>query len=636
MPAQHPPAFALVGHSLEIVDCVRRVADSPDYTVDYHVATSESCIPLARDCLAKGYEVILCHGGTGRSIVRALGHSVVAIDRTDMDVIKTLREAARVSRKIVLAAYQGESHDIAVMEELLGISIHHIVYANWTELFAKVQEAYDQGVRVLIGGGVSKRSMENLGGRGFVIHPNPHSIALALEQAQAIARQKRIEAARHGDLLAILKHLQEGVVCIDSEERLIFSNSRAAKILKLGPGVGPRELHPFYADLQLCRVLAEKTASHDKIVETAGQHLVVTTIPLLVHSGVPGAVALFRDVPSLQNINRKISEELSLKGLVARTGLDDIRGQSPAIVELKRKIRRFAPTGATVRISGETGSGKELVAHALHAESDRQGKAFVAVNCAALPENLIESELFGYEDGAFTGAKRGGRMGLFEMGEGGTIFLDEIGEIRHEVQLRLLRVLEAREVMRVGASRIRNVDVRVLCASHRPLMELVEEGRFRLDLYYRLSTLKIAVPPLRDRLEDIPDLLEGLLSRYGKPQTVISPAMRRALSRHPWPGNVRELLAMMESYLILLDKPEPDEDLFEEVFRENAVDMPHRREGGLRPVPGASLKENLRQARVRLIRQAIAQHGGNKDAAARDLDISPTTLWRVLQGDGAA
>ena len=636
MPPERRFTFALVAHSQEIADCVRRVADSQDYEIHYHVATSESAVPLAQGCLAKGYEVVLCHGGTGRSIVRALGHNAVAIDRTDMDVIKTLREAALASRSIALAAYLGESHDIAVMEELLDISIHHIVYANWTELFRKVRAAYDQGVRVLVGGGVSKKSMESCGGRGFVIHPNPHSIGLALEQAQATARQKRIEAARHGDLLGILKHLQEGVVCIDREGELIYANKRAGRLLRLGANADAARLRPFYDTLQLQRALAEKTACHDKVVALADQHLVVTTIPLTVHSGIPGALALFRDVPSLQSISRKINEELAAKGLTVRTGLDDIRGSSKAIRELKRKIRRFAPTAATVRICGETGSGKELVAHALHAESNRRHKAFVAVNCAALPENLIESELFGYEDGAFTGARRGGKAGLFEMSDGGTIFLDEVGEIRHEVQLRLLRVLETREVMRVGASGIRTVDVRVVCASHRSLIELVEAGRFRLDLYYRLSTLKIAIPPLRERLEDIPDLLDMLLRRHGKPAGVVSPGMAESLRRHCWPGNVRELAAMMESYLIQLEGHGPDEALFAEVFRESVSEMPRDQGANDRPRPGRNLKDTLRQARVACIRQAMARHDGDKEAAARELAISPTTLWRALHEAGDA
>lgn len=627
--------FALVAHSHEVVECVRRVANSQGYDIHYHVATSESAVPVAREYLEKGYEVVLCHGGTGRSIVRAIGHSVVAIDRTDMDVIKTLRSAAQVSRCIALAAYLGESHDIAVMEELLGISIHHITYANWNEMFRKVKEAYDQGVRVLVGGGVSKQSMESLGGTGFVIHPNPHSIEQAMEQAMAIARQKRIEAARQADLVTILKHLQEGVVCIDNKGRLVFSNQKAAKLLKLRPGAGPEALRHFYGDLLLTKVLADRTPSHDMLVETAGQQLVVTAIPLIVHSGMPGAVALFRDVSSLQSINRKISEELSLKGFVARSGVDDILGRSTVILDMKQKIMRFATTGATVLITGETGTGKELVAHSLHTESGRSQRAFVAVNCAALPETLIESELFGYEDGAFTGAKRGGKVGLFEMANQGTIFLDEVGEVSHEMQLRLLRVLEAKEVLRVGGSRIRSVDVRVICASNHPLIDLVEEGKFRQDLFYRLSTLKISVPPLRERLEDIPILLEKALRQYGKPRSAVSPAMIEALRRHNWPGNIRELLAMMESYLILLDGTGPDEILFREVFKETTPAMRPPRQGRVLLEPGQTLKENLRRAKSTLIRQAVTFRDGDKEAAAKDLDISYTTLWRALHQDGA-
>ena len=303
---------------------------------------------------------------------------------------------------------------------------------------------------------------------------------------------------------------------------------------------------------------------------------------------------------------------------------------------MKQKIMRFAPTGATVLISGETGTGKELVAHSLHTESDRSHGAFVAVNCAALPESLIESELFGYEDGAFTGAKRGGRVGLFEMADQGTIFLDEVGEINHEMQLRLLRVLEAKEVLRVGGSRIRSVDVRVICASHRPLMDLVEEGTFRQDLYYRLSTLKISVPSLRERLEDIPALLEKPLRHYGKPLKAVSPAMLEAMRRHNWPGNVRELLAMMESYLILLDGIGPNEDLFREVFKENTPATRLPCQAGALLKPGQTLKENLRRAKASLIRQAITFRDGDKEAAAKDLDISYTTLWRALHEDSSA
>jgi propionate catabolism operon transcriptional regulator len=631
--------FALVAHSAEIVECVRRVARDEDYDLECQVATFETVVPAARKFLDEGREVVLCHGGTGKSITRAIGHSVAAIERTDMDVIRSLRMAGRLSSHIALAAFLEEHHDLEMMQELLGVKIHHITYASWEEMFVKIRAAYDRGVRVLVGGGVSKHYMESLGGVGFVIEPNAHSIRNALEDARAIARRKRVEDARRADLMTIFKHVQDGVVCIDNERNLIFSNSKAATLLHL-PGDSQADILPgFYDKLLLVDVLEDRVSRHDAIVEIAGEQFVVTAFPLLVHSKAPGAVAFFRDVPSLQSINRKISEKLYDRGFVARSGLDDIRGASLPIRELKRKILRFGPTNATVLITGETGTGKELVAHALHTESGRRNKAFVAVNCAAIPPSLMESELFGYDDGAFTGAKRGGKMGLFEMADGGTIFLDEVGEVSHEMQLRLLRVLEAREIMRVGGTCIRSVDVRVINASHRPLKELASAGRFRMDLYYRLAMLSIAVPPLRERQEDIPLLLDRVLGQYGKPGRVLSPKMLKALGRHSWPGNVRELLSLIESYLVLLEGQEADESLFSELFREAVAAAGARPPEECRPEEswadsGLTLKQSLDRSRLSLIRQMVGQCGGDKHEAAGRLGVSYTTVWRALHEQG--
>ena len=623
--------FALVAHSPEVVDCVRRVARYEDYDLACRVADADLVIPAAEEFLRSGCEVVLCHGGTGRSILRALGNSAVVIDRTDMDVVKSLLQARAVSRNIVMACYLEEKHDTDMIERLIDVRIHLVVYATWAEMDVKVREAYDQGVRVLVGGGISRRCMESLGGVGFVIEPNPHSIGRALEHARAIARQKRLEAARQSDLTAIFAQLQEGVVCVDDAGNPLYVNPKAAQLLKLRPGAGRSELEPFFSSLMLAEVLARKIPCHDLVVDLPAGKFVTTTVPLMFHPGATGAVALFRDISSLQSINRKISEKLYASGFVARNTLDDIRGGSAPVRDLKQKITRFAATSAAVLITGETGVGKELVAHAIHNASDRRPKAFVATNCAALPENLIESELFGYEDGAFTGAKRGGKRGLFEMADGGTIFLDEVGEISHEVQLRLLRVLEAKEVLRVGGSCIRPVDVRVLSASHQPLLELASSGRFRLDLYYRLSTLKIAVPPLREHLDDLPLLLENLLRQYGKPAAVLSPAMLSAMRGHHWPGNVRELLSLVESYLVLLPGDAPDEDLFAGVVRESAAGRRRSEPGGLRLDPRASLRDNLELAKSAIARQAVDLHHGDKRQAARSLGVSYTTLWRMLQ-----
>ena len=631
-PAPTPPyRMTFLAHAPELMEQMKLALRGRSEQMAYESVDFDNGPAKARACLEAGSEVLLCHGGTGEAIRRTIGHSVVAIDRTDMDVIKTLRRAKRLSDQVILAAFREEQHDLEEMESILGMRIHHISYNSNAALATAVQQAYDQGLRVLVGGGVSKRYIEGLGGTGFVINPSEHSIRLALDHAAAIARQKREESMRHADLVAIFTQLQEGVLCIDDEERLVFSNPLAFRLLGLPPDAPEKALSPFFGPLGLKDVLRTMSPRSDNVADMAGESFVVRSFPLTMHGNLRCAVAFFRDVPSLQKINRKIGEDLYVKGFVARTGIDDILGKSRPMLNVKEKIRRFAGAEATVLINGETGTGKELVAHALHKESPRRRMPFVAVNFASLAPNLIESELFGYEDGAFTGAKRGGKMGLFEMADQGTLFLDEVGEITHEMQLRLLRILEAREVMRVGGSRIFSVNVRIISASHQPLLELVRNGRFRLDLYYRLATLKLELPPLCKRPEDIPLILRRLLHRHGKPESIISPDMLKALQSRTWPGNIRELLAFVESYLILLDKPEADPALFHSLLQEN--EHPSSRTGKAPSDwdPARPLKENLEAARVHFARQAVEHYNGDKQLAALKLGISYTTLWRTLK-----
>ena len=640
MPATPPYRIALVAHSPELVDAVRRAVSLEDFsigapfTLDVRLCDFDTAVPVARDCLEQGAEVVVCHGGTGNSIVEAIRHSVVAIDRTDMDLINTLRKASTVDTEIILAAHRREEHDIEAIEGLLGVSIHNIVYPDSGMLFREVDKLYARGVRVLVGGGASKRYMDDLGGAGFVIVTNRHSIRRAFARAGSLVAQKRREKALYNDLLAVFKQLGEGVVFLNGAGEPAFVNSKARSLLGLRKGDGTEASAAQFRRLHLYDCLKDQQPRNDAlVVEAGGGQLVVTTLPVALQQGNSGAVALFRDLPTLQKTSRRIGEELYAKGFVARKDLQDILGESRTLTELKAKILRFAPSTATVLIYGETGTGKELVAHALHRNSDRRNRPFVAVNFAALSEHLLESELFGYEEGAFTGARKGGRAGFFELADTGTLFLDEVGEISHEMQLRLLRVLEAKEVMRVGGCRYLPVDVRVICASHKSLLDLVREGKFRLDLYYRLATLKLQVPPLRERLDDVPLLVQNLLAQCGKSGRVICCDIDAAIREYSWPGNIRELFAVMESYLVQLQGDAPDAKLFLAILRENS---PQHRKAGRKSeedrdalfAPGRSLKESLHRARCTIIDAAVDFHSGDRQAAATGLGICYSTLWR--------
>ena len=314
----------------------------------------------------------------------------------------------------------------------------------------------------------------------------------------------------------------------------------------------------------------------------------------------------------------------------------ELVGGSHGMAELRRMIELVAPTGSTVLITGETGTGKEVVARHIHAGSERAGAPFVAVNCAALPESLIESELFGYERGAFTGAA-GARPGYFEEANGGTLFLDEVAELPVSLQPKLLRVLQEREVRRLGATRSARVDVRVVAATNVDLARAVREGRFRADLYYRLCIIELRLPALRERKEDIPQLCEHFLRRCiprtGSPPRRLSAAAAEAMDAHPWPGNVRELENVIERALVLARLDDGDAILPRHLpaeMRGAPPAEPAAGAGGVLDLPGA-----VRRVRRRYVAEALRLSGGNKVEAARILGISRRGLYDLLAEEAA-
>ena len=290
------------------------------------------------------------------------------------------------------------------------------------------------------------------------------------------------------------------------------------------------------------------------------------------------------------------------------------------------KARQFAAVDSNVLITGESGTGKEMIAQGLHNLSRRAKGPFVAFNCAAVPENLLESELFGYEEGAFTGARRGGKVGLMELAHGGTLFMDEIGEMPLPLQARILRVIQEKEVMRIGGERIIPVDLRLLSATNENLMQMIETRRFRKDLYYRINVLRLHIPPLRERQEDIPLLVEHIMNRH----QAMNPAIRgiaakalQLLGRQEWPGNVRELESTLERALLLAQGNMLQEADIREALQLNAAaEVPVEAEAG-----GDALLDIEKSTIDRILREEKF----NYSRAASRLGINRTTLWRKLK-----
>lgn len=423
---------------------------------------------------------------------------------------------------------------------------------------------------------------------------------------------------------SIINSISEGVFTIDLDRR-ITSFNRAAEMItgynrweahgqKCWDVLGTEVCHgrcPFKRALKANGAVSDvRTALRTKTGET--RSILISTNLLRNDRGeIEGAVETFRDVEEMERLRKELSRRYSFR---------DIIGKSPPMQKLFALLPRVAESSSSVVIEGETGTGKELVARAIHGLSPRGDQPFVPINCGALPDTLLESELFGHKAGAFTDARKD-KPGRFQLAHKGTIFLDEISDISSAMQVRLLRVLQEGEVEPLGSVEPVPVDVRVIVATNRPLETLVRQGEFRDDLYYRIKVIHIALPPLRQRKEDIPLLIKGLIVKYNQLQRKsVTGVSKEALARlmlHHYPGNVRELENVIEQAFVLRPQGEIQlEDLPPEL----------REQPSARP-PGSTLESLERSA----IEEALRRASGHRGKAAGELGIDPSTLYRKMR-----
>jgi len=355
------------------------------------------------------------------------------------------------------------------------------------------------------------------------------------------------------EIKMIVDGLENGIICIDDEGRIKFTNSKIEKLLKVkGSKLINKSIYSIMPEIKTYE--NSNVPVETKIdVEGKRKSFIVKTIPVTLEN---------KRVSSIMEINETSNMVANAYRLIEGTSnisFDHIIGDSPNIVEVKDIARKVASSKSTVLLTGESGTGKELFARAIHYASNRSHLPFVAINCASIPDNLLESELFGYEGGAFTGANRQGQMGKLELANGGTLFLDEIGDLPLHLQPKLLRVLQDGQFMRLGGKEFISVDFRLIAATNRDLKEMIKNGEFREDLYYRLNVIPIHIPPLRERIEDIDKLSEYLLNKYcyklGVKRKRFSKDVKEAFYEYQWPGNVRELENVVE-YLVNIVKEE--------------------------------------------------------------------------------
>jgi transcriptional regulator with PAS, ATPase and Fis domain len=437
--------------------------------------------------------------------------------------------------------------------------------------------------------------------------------------------------------------LAEGCLVVDMEARVVMINDRYAARLGVDPvEVIGEEIETFIPNSLMREVVTTGKPIILEIFETHGQDFVVIRMPVRDEQGkMVGAMAfaLFSALEALDPIFRRFSALRAELALAYRKLAEARRpkytfssfiGNSASALEAKRLARRAALLNAPLLLHGETGTGKELLAHAIHAGGYLVEGPFVAVNMAAIPENLMEAEFFGVSPGAYTGAERKARPGKFELADGGTLFLDEIGDLPLSLQSKLLRVLQDQEFEALGSNRVIRVDVRILAATSRDLKTMVADGRFRRDLFYRLNVLNIPLPPLRERLEDLGLLCEHLLEKSGlqngNPGRELSPEAMELLKCHAWPGNVRELQNVLERAMLNTDSHVLEVSDFKELEM-----IPRDLKGGESSLPsGGTLAQALAEAERKILESTLAVCRGNVIEAARRLGIGRATFYRRM------
>lgn len=467
-------------------------------------------------------------------------------------------------------------------------------------------------------------------------------ITEVIKLAEEITNLKEMQSM----LAAIFNATQDAISVVDQKGLGVMINPAYTRITGLSEKdvIGkPATVDIAEGESIHMQVISTKKPVKGAIMKVGPAHkeVLVNAAPIIVDGELRGSVAVIHDISEIS----KLSDELKnakeiIRSLEAKYTFEDIIGQDPLLLAAVDKARKAAEIPITVLLRGESGTGKEIFAHAIHNASERKYRKFIRVNCAAIPETLLESELFGYEEGAFTGAKKGGRKGIFEEASGGTIFLDEIGEIPPGTQAKLLRVLQEKEFVRVGGTKSIDVDVRVIAATNIDLEAAIDSGRFRADLYYRLNVLPIKIPPLRMRKGDIYDLsiffIKKFNQQYGRNVRDISPEAVEKLKEYSWPGNVRELdnvigraiINMKINETVILETHLPQ---FEIPKAEK--DMPADRDISFEGI-GMTLEAVVEDAEKRHIAQVMRECGNNKTKAAKQLDISLRSLYYKLEKYG--
>ena len=630
------PKLAVITPASSLASLAAEVAKSLHFPTCIIQTGLDEELRVARD--VQRWEHIEVIAGRGQLVFllrKETDLPILSVDFSSEDILDMILPFQGTGIQIGHLCFPGNAPEIIKLASQLGIGMHRLEVESLEQVETTLDRAKRMGITHILGGVGLVDKARNRGFKGILSRGIGRENLLKMFQNAAYivalgTRSRKQLETLHG----ISNLIEEAVLTTDCTCRIQYANEKARQMLVGGQQALIGDFISKYLPSLDCSRLLLPNLSPDETSLTsnvAGKQVIVRHSPLSLHGQVEGAVLCIQYVSDIQKAEHSIRRKLYAEEHTASLTFDDIVGEGTLMGRVKQQAKRFARSEASVLIIGETGTGKELFAQAIHTGSAHANGPFVTVNCAAFPKELLESELFGYEEGAFTGARRGGKIGLFELAHGGTLFLDEIGDMPLDLQIRLLRVLQDKRVMRLGSSKLIPVHVRIVTATNRDIAAMVNSGEFREDIFYRINTLMLRIPPLRERTEDIPALAEALLKKHtAQGVRYFSNEALNCLMQRAWRGNVRELEHVIERAVIMCDDPCL---LPKHVNMETAPLSPRQPVGTYQKEETAqeSPSPSLHNEEKEKIRKVLERCRWRREEAAGLLGISRATLWRKMR-----
>lgn len=598
--------------------------------VDCFQGAFKQGVGIAHRAENSGADVIVTRGGTAEYIAKSGIHiPIVEIPISVQDLAESLTTAkamiAHGNPRIAVMAFSNMIRSIEVFAKVMDIYIMIYQLDSEEEIPSTVERALRDNPDVLIGGIQTTRLAAKQGVKTILLTTGKDSFRAAFLQAEKVSYARQLEKERMQKFRVLVDYSIQGIISIDRKKRIEVFNHAAQRLLDCdAEKVLGKNIETICPSLTMDSCLNEGKILRGELIKSNTKKLIANIVPIEIDGCVTGAMITIEDVGQIMEMEAAIRKDIYAKGLTAEYHFHDILGVSPQIAEVKRVAEEYAEIDATVLIMGASGTGKELFAQSIHNTSKRRQRAFVAVNCGAIPPNLLESELFGYVEGAFTGATKKGKAGLFELAHGGTIFLDEIGEMDKLAQTSLLRVIQERRIMRLGDDKYLPVNVRIIAATNKKLTTLVEEGKFREDLYYRINVLPLALPVLKDRCGDAVCIAEHFVSVYNRMfgrRVTLDETAKECIRDYGWPGNIRQLRNIMERLVIVTKDNHVSAELVASMLDVS---------GGTKQTLQIQAEQNDCSERGKILR-VLAEKGFNQKETAKALGIDRSTLYRKLK-----